>query len=137
MEIEGSRHEPVGAHQVPELVEDLCDYINEHWEDRPPIHLAAYAMWRLNWIHPFADGNGRTSRVLSFVVLSMALRFVLPGTPTMPELVVEHRPIYEDALDAADDAWEEDRVDVSKMEDLIGSLLAKQLALEFTNWRGR
>ena len=128
VEIEGSRHEPVGAHQVPELVEDLCDYINEHWEDRPPIHLAAYAMWRLNWIHPFADGNGRTSRVLSFVVLSMALRFVLPGTPTMPELVVEHRPIYEDALDAADDAWKEDRVDVSKMEDLIGSLLAKQLA---------
>ena len=128
VEIEGSRHEPVGAHQVPELVEDLCDYINQHWDDRQPIHLAAYVMWRLNWIHPFADGNGRTSRVLSFVVLSMALGFVLPGTPTLPELVVEHRPVYEDALDAADGAWKEGRLDLSEMEKLIGSLLAKQLA---------
>src|SRR6201995_1071123 len=39
--IEGSRHEPVGAHLVPELVEDMCDYVNEHWGESTPIHLAA------------------------------------------------------------------------------------------------
>jgi Fic family protein len=60
--IEGSKHQPVGAHLVPELVEDMCDYINDHWNESTPIHLASYLMWRLNWIHPFADGNGRTSR---------------------------------------------------------------------------
>ncbi|HEV7409022.1 MAG TPA: hypothetical protein VGO01_11105 [Bradyrhizobium sp.] len=27
--IEGSKHEPVGAHLVPELVEDMCDYVND------------------------------------------------------------------------------------------------------------
>lgn len=32
-----------------------------------------------------------------------------------------------DALDAADLAWKEQRVDVSKMEDLLGTLLARQL----------
>lgn len=42
--IEGSKHEPVGAHLVPELVEDMCDYVNEHWEESTPIHLAAYLM---------------------------------------------------------------------------------------------
>ena len=63
--IEGSKHEPVGAHLVPELVEDMCDYVNDHWNESTPIHLAAYLMWRLNWIHPFADGNGRTSRIVS------------------------------------------------------------------------
>src|SRR5664280_634018 len=26
--IEGSKHEPVGA----QLVEDMCDYVNDHWE---------------------------------------------------------------------------------------------------------
>lgn len=46
----------------------------------------------------------------------------------LPELVVEHRSLYEDALDAADDAWKAGRLDVSKMETLIDSLLAKQLA---------
>jgi Fic family protein len=128
VEIKGSRHEPVGAHLVPELVEDLCDYINNHWESSSAIHLAAYAMWRLNWIHPFADGNGRTSRILSFVVLSVRVGAVLPGTPTLPELIVDHRHLYEDALDGADDAWQAGKVDVSKMESLLESLLAKQLA---------
>ncbi|HRO25320.1 MAG TPA: Fic family protein [Promineifilum sp.] len=85
-------------------------------------------MWRLNWIHPFADGNGRTSRVLSFFVLSVKLGFVLPGAPTLPELVIAHRADYEDALDAADAAYKKDKtIDVSKMERLIESLLAKQL----------
>src|SRR5271168_360137 len=70
VEIRGSEHQPPGAHLVAELVEDLCDYVNEHWDSSSPIHLAAYVMWRLNWIHPFADGNGRTSRILSFFVLS-------------------------------------------------------------------
>jgi Fic family protein len=125
--IEGSKHEPPGAHVVQELLEDLCDYVNEHWGEAA-IHLAAYVMWRLNWIHPFVDGNGRTSRILSFFVLSLKLGFVLPGTPTFPELVKAHKHAYEDALDHADEAWRQGRVDVSAMEALIESLLAKQLA---------
>jgi hypothetical protein len=83
--IEGSKHEPVGAHLVPELVEDMCDYVNEHWETSTPIHLAAYLMRRLNWIHPFADGNGRTSRIISYVVLSIRAGSILPGAPTIPD----------------------------------------------------
>jgi fido (protein-threonine AMPylation protein) len=128
VEILGSEHEPPGAHLVQELVENLCDYVNDHWETSSPVHLAAYVMWRLNWIHPFVDGNGRTSRVLSFFVLSTKLGVVLPGTPTLPELVIQHRGDYEDALDLADEAWRANRVDVSAMERLIESLLARQLA---------
>jgi ketosteroid isomerase-like protein len=85
VKIEGSRHEPVGAHLVPELIEEMCDYVNEHWQASTPLHLAAYIMWRLNWIHPFADGNGRTSRILSYVVLSIRAGAVPPGTPTIPD----------------------------------------------------
>lgn len=128
VEIKHSRHSPPGAHLVPELVEDLCDYVNSNWESASPIHLAAYVMWRLNWIHPFADGNGRTSRILSFVVLFTRLNALLPGTPTLPDLIIDHRPAYEAALDDADDKYKMGQVDVSKMEELIESLLAKQLA---------
>jgi hypothetical protein len=53
---------------------------------------------------------------------------VLPGTPTLPELVIQHRADYEAALDAADVAAREGLVDVSAMERLIEVLLAKQLA---------
>lgn len=127
VEILHSDHEPPPAHLVAELVEDLCDYVNVNWEKATALHLAAYVMWRLNWIHPFADGNGRTSRVLSFVVLSIRLGTILPGTPTYPELIVLHRSEYESALDAADAAWKTGHLDVSQMEALLETLLAKQL----------
>src|ERR1700722_10495458 len=94
VEIEGSKHRPPGAHLVPEMVEDLCDYVNDHWEASNAIHLGAYLMWRLNWVHPFADGNGRTSRILSYVVLSIRAGYVLPGAPTIPDLIKDHRSQY-------------------------------------------
>ncbi|WP_108462763.1 Fic family protein [Devosia naphthalenivorans] len=125
--IDGSSHEPVGAHLVPELVEDMCDYVNEHWETASPIHLAAYIMWRLNWIHPFSDGNGRTSRTLSYVVMCCKLQAILPGNPTIPEQIVSNRNPYFAALDAADAACKDGKLDLSAMEDLLGGMLAVQL----------
>jgi Fic family protein len=125
-----SKHRPPGAHLVSELVEDLCDYVNENWETRSAIHLASYVMWRLNWIHPFADGNGRTSRITSYVVLMVKSGYILPGSPTIPDQIVSNRNGYFTALDVADSEWAEDRLDVSAMEILLGGMLAKQL-LEF------
>lgn len=84
IEIRGSKHQPVGAHQVPDKVEELCDYVNENWASKPPIRLAAYCLWRLNRIHPFTDGNGRTARALSYLVLCIRLGYRLPGTNTIP-----------------------------------------------------
>lgn len=125
--IEGSKHEPVGAHLVPELVEDMCDYVNDNWERCSAIHLAAYIMWRLNWIHPFSDGNGRTSRTLSYLVMCCRLEATLPGHPTIPEQIVSNRNPYFDALDAADAAWKDGKLDLSAMEELLGGMLAVQL----------
>lgn len=71
-EIEKSAHIPPQAHLVPYLVEEMCDYVNDNFHERTAFRLSAYVMWRLNWIHPFSDGNGRTSRIVSYVVLSVA-----------------------------------------------------------------
>jgi len=137
VEIQGSKHRPPGAHLVPELVEELCDYVNAKWTEATPIHLASYVMWRLNWVHPFADGNGRTSRITSYVVLSIRAGYVLPGTPTIPDQIVDNRGRYFEALDACDDAFGKGAIDVSKMEELIGSLLAHQLATFFQSAGGK
>lgn len=126
--IKDSQHTPPGAHQVPELIEDMCDYIDARWPTATPIHLAAYVMWRLNWIHPFADGNGRTARITSYVVMMIKSGFILPGSPTIPDQIVSDRRAYFEALDKADAAWREERVDVSAMEDLLAAMLARQLA---------
>lgn len=127
IEIGGSKHQPVGAHQVPEMVEDMCDYVNDHWHQRNALHLAAYVMWRLNWIHPFTDGNGRTSRAISYLVLCIKIGYLLPGKRTIPDQIAEDRTPYYKALEAADQALTRGEIDLIAMEELLSGMLANQL----------
>ncbi len=128
--INGSSHSPPPADKVPVLVEDMCDYCNEHAGDNP-LHVPSYLMWRLNWVHPFADGNGRTARIVSYMMLCILSGYELPGTRTIPVQISDNQEIkhaYYTSLEAADSAFADDgRVDVSQMEELMGSLLAAQL----------
>jgi Fic family protein len=125
--ISGVKHKPPDPKQVNALVIEMCDYVNANW-DKTAIHLAAYLMWRINWIHPFFGGNGRTARALAYLALCARLGFTLPGTKTIPELIIADRDPYYEALRHADEAWEAGSLDVGMMESLMSSLLAKQLA---------
>ena len=125
--IRGSRHQPPEAFLVAEHVEHLCTYVNENW-DSNALHLTAYVLWRLNWIHPFADGNGRTSRVVSYGILNIKSDSILPGSPTIPEQIAANKRPYYEALELADDAWaQRQEVDVTALEAMLDSYLAKQL----------
>ncbi len=135
--ISGSDHKPADAFMVAQQVEDLCDYVNENWDTKTAIHLAAYVLWRLNWIHPFTDGNGRTSRVVSYLVLSVKLNSRLPGTKTIPDQIASNKRPYYGTLEAADAAWRDgERVDVSAVEKLIAETLASQLLTVIENATG-
>ena len=125
--IDGSGHQPPPARDVPRLIDDLCDYVNDSWDAETALHLGAYAMWRTNWIHPFVNGNGRTSRAISYLVFSAKLGYVVPRSPTIPDLIARDKQPYYHALEAADDADAEERVDVSEMERLLEQHLATQL----------
>jgi Fic family protein len=124
--LEGATHNPPSHDQVPDLVAGMCQYVGENWA-APPVHLASYVMWRMNWIHPFFGGNGRTARAASYLALCARLGFVLPGTKSIPELILDDRDSYYAAPRTADSAWGRDVLDVSKMEALISRLLAAQL----------
>jgi hypothetical protein len=104
----------------------MCAYISPVDPSRV-LHFSAYAMWRLNWIHPFADGNGRTARALSYLVLCVGLLRLLPGEMTIPERIARNKYPYWDALGAADRAWKAGWLDVGEMEDLIQALAIQQL----------
>lgn len=127
VKIQGSKHEPPEAHLVPELVEGMCDYVSNTWNGNTAVHLAAYVMWRLNWIHPFVDGNGRTARAVSYLVLCVRSGFQLPGKNTIPEQIADNKTPYYEALEAADLAWKERRIDLTDLENLLGDKLATQL----------
>jgi len=123
-----SRHTPPDAFQVADFVAEMCDYVNEHWATKSASHLSAYVLWRLNWIHPFADGNGRTARMISYLVMSIKLNSLLPGTPTIPDQIAGNKSPYYDALEVADRRWrEEGIVDVSDTERMLEAMLAQQL----------
>jgi len=127
IEIGGSKHKPPGAFEVPERIEELCDYINDKWNEKSPLHLASYVMWRLNWIHPFTDGNGRTSRAASYMILCLKMGYVLPGKRTIPDQIAENKAPYYKALEAADIVWTTGRIDLTAMKELLSSMLAAQL----------
>jgi Fic family protein len=122
-----SKHNPPEPHLVASLVQEMCDFVNDNWHERTAFFLAAYIMWRLNWIHPFSDGNGRTSRVTSYIVLCVKLNTVLPGAPTIAQQIQDNRDPYFHALEAADAEYAEGRLDFSAMEEMLRNMLAKQL----------
>ncbi len=125
--IVGSRHQPPEAAFVADEVQSMCEYVNDNWAAKSAAHLAAYVLWKMNWIHPFADGNGRTARAVSYVVFSVKLDSLLPGTPTIPEQIADDKQPYYKALELADIAWASDRIDVSALETLLSNMLAVQL----------
>lgn len=124
--IHGSKHQPPEAAFVSEEIEHLCDYVNDNWTSSA-VHLAAYVLWKLNWIHPFADGNGRTARAVSYVVMSIKLDSLLPGAPTIPEQIAGNKQPYYDALEAADQHLASEKIDVSDLEKMLAGMLSKQL----------
>jgi Fic family protein len=110
------------------LLEDMCGYVNFHWDTANGIHLCSYVMWRLNWIHPFSDGNGRTARIVSYMVLSIHERCVLPGMPSIPEQIIANKQPYYEALAKADETFQKGALELMMMEELLHDMLSIQLA---------
>lgn len=62
---------PPPAHDVPVLMRELVAWLNEPG-DVHPVLASGVAQFQLVHIHPFLDGNGRTSRLLSTLCLYRA-----------------------------------------------------------------
>jgi Fic family protein len=125
--IRGSLHRPPESRYVKSLVAEMCATANTS-TDWSPTKTAAFLIWRLNWIHPFGGGNGRTSRALAYYSLCVHLKLKLPGKFTIAEQIDRDRRRYQVALEDADAAWREHSLDVSQMESLVEDFLERQLA---------
>lgn len=129
------REEPiyVGNHIPPHysLVTDLMDrfvsFIHENWFVLSPTMLAAYGLWRLNWIHPFIEGNGRTARAVCYYLLCVRSGALLPGKKIVPERIRENRSPYVHALREADRAWDAGHYDLTQLDAYLALLLEAQL----------
>jgi Fic family protein/DNA-binding XRE family transcriptional regulator len=67
--ISGSKHLPPQPYLIRKQMEDLFFWYQVHKNDFHPVVLAAELSERLVTIHPFLDGNGRTSRLIMNLIL--------------------------------------------------------------------
>lgn len=93
--ITGSEHTPPEPFEVPFKMQELLDWLNENFDQENPIVLAAVAHHEMAKIHPFADGNGRTARLLLNLIL------LKKGYPICSIKRTE-RPRYYEAMSEAD-----------------------------------
>lgn len=87
------------AHQVSGLMADLLHWL-KHAKDHPLISSSVFH-YEFEFIHPFADGNGRMGRLWQTLILSQwhPLFLSLP----LESVIKEHQQAYYQALEQADD----------------------------------
>lgn len=134
VQIQNSKHVPPLWTDVDAHIAEMCGHANDTGLEA--LHAAAYLMWRVNWIHPFGGGNGRTSRAIAYLALQLRLGRVLPGQPSIPEQIEEEPKPYYHALEIADATYAATgEADLTPMMTMIDRMLIIQLrSLE---WRGR
>lgn len=69
--ISGAKHIPPEPYLVPKMMEDYFFFYQANVNKLHPVILAAEMHERLVTIHPFIDGNGRTSRLVMNLILLM------------------------------------------------------------------
>lgn len=125
-----SPHVPPPWVEVRGHMAGLISYVNRNWNSANLLHLAAYVLWRLNWIHPFPNGNGRTSRAAAYMVLNIKHGQLLPSKNSIIEQIVADRQPYYQALRYADDVSRDTGDEVAAlapMENLLGQMLKEQI----------
>ena len=113
--------------QVQALMDDFVNMVNSKWESSDPIGLAAFTLWRLNYIHPFINGNGRTARAACYYVLCVKAGDWLPGETILPELIRQERAAYVHALRAVDRSHLAGTLDLTPLHSFLSILLTRQL----------
>ena len=92
---------PPDAYKVPYLVDELLDWLNNSTDEMYPVIIAGILHYELVRIHPFVDGNGRTSRLMATLILSVH-KFNINNYFTLDEYYNQDRQAYVDALHSAD-----------------------------------
>jgi Fic family protein len=120
------RFQPVPAWETPEAVDALCEAIDDAWNDAELDDLLLIPMFILDFlcIHPFNDGNGRMSRLLTLLLLYRA-GYLIGKYISLEKLIADSKDSYYEALQASSVGWHEDRNDyLPFVRYLLGVILA-------------
>jgi Fic family protein len=107
------RFRPVKVAETPAAVEELC-LLYRHALNQglaPPLVAAAALVFDFLCIHPFRDGNGRISRLLTLLALYQH-GYEVGRYVSLERLIEESRGEYYDVLHRSSEGWHEGRHDL-------------------------
>jgi Fic family protein len=85
----GAVHLPPSAAKVPKLMAEFLEWYYKHAAKMSIVELASWLHYKLVYIHPFIDGNGRTAR------LAMNLILLQHGYPPAVILNIDRKKYYQ------------------------------------------
>ncbi len=106
------RFQPVSAWETPEAIETLCNEFNDAMNDPDMDPLLLMPIFILDFlcIHPFNDGNGRMSRLLTLLILYRS-GYIVGKYISLEKLIADHKEGYYETLQDSDAGWHEEEND--------------------------
>ena len=120
------RFEPVPTWKTPEAVTALCNAFEEAMRDTELDPLLLIPMFILDFlcIHPFNDGNGRMSRLLTLLLLYRS-GYIVGKYISIEKLISDTKETYYEALQASAYNWHEEANDYAPFVTyMLGILVA-------------
>lgn len=102
------RFKPLSAYETPEAVEKLCDAYHEAINEckiDPLILISKFVLDFLS-IHPFNDGNGRMSRLITLLLLYQQ-DYIVGKYISLEMLIESTKESYYETLKASSQGWHE------------------------------
>ncbi len=101
-----TRFAPTPAWQTAEAMDEMCMSFNTAWDGDEADKLLLIPMFILDFlcIHPFNDGNGRMSRLLTLLLCYKA-GYIVGKYVSLEMLIEKSKETYYDALQASSTGW--------------------------------
>ena len=120
------RFQPVPAWETPEAIESICAAYNEALQNPDADSLLLIPMFILDFlcIHPFNDGNGRMSRLLTLLLLYRS-GYIVGKYISIEKIIEQSKDTYYEALQYSSENWHEGKNDYAPfVQYLLGVLVS-------------
>lgn len=103
------RFQPIPAWETPDSIEALCDAFDDAIARNEADPLLIIPMFILDFlcIHPFNDGNGRMSRLLTLLLLYRA-GYIVGKYISIEKVIETTKDTYYEALQSSSQGWHEE-----------------------------
>lgn len=118
------RFKPVAVWETPASIDELCKVFSEAKNEVEPLLLDIMFILDFLCIHPFNDGNGRMSRLLTLLLLYQS-GFIVGKYISIEKIIEESKETYYEALQDSSINWHENENDYKPFVNYMLGVIVK------------